>query len=183
MPNTAVYQTEGSSKQVHDDELVKHKPIWYLPHHAVWHPRKPEEPRVVFVCASKSGGTTLNEELLRGPENTSSLIGVILRFRVNEVAVTADVKRMFHQVHVTPEDRGALCYLWWPNGDLSREPSTYQMLVHIFGAKSSPSVAGYALRKTAKDNEQDFSAEVVDAVFRDFYVDDLLKSFANAERA
>ncbi|XP_015754719.1 PREDICTED: uncharacterized protein LOC107334302 [Acropora digitifera] len=57
------------------------------------------------------------------------------------------------------------------------------MLVHIFGAKSSPSVAGYALRKTAKGNEQDFSAEVVDAVFRDFYVDDLLKSFADAERA
>jgi len=139
------YQTEGSSRQVHDDELVKLKPIWYLPHHAVWPPRKPEEPRVVFDCASKSGGTSLNEELLRGPENTSSLIGVILRFRVNEVAVTADVKRMFHQVHVTPEDRGALCYLWWPNGDLSREPKTYQMLVHIFGAKSSPSVAGYAL--------------------------------------
>ena len=177
------YQTEGSSRQVHDDELVKLKPIWYLPHHAVWHPRKPEEPRVVFDCASKSGGTSLNEELLRGPENTSSLIGVILRFRVNEVAVTADIKRIIHQVHVTPEDRGALCYLWWPNGDLSREPKTYQMLVHIFGAKSSPSVAGYALRKTAKDNEQDFSAEVVDAVFRDFYVDDLLKSFADAERA
>ncbi|XP_068680680.1 uncharacterized protein [Montipora foliosa] len=146
------YQTEGSSRQVHDDELVKLKPIWYLPHHAVWHPRKPEEPRVVFDCASKSGGTSLNEELLRGPENTSSLIGVILRFRVNKVAVTADIKRMFHQVHVTPEDRGALCYLWWPNGDLSREPKTYQMLVHIFGAKSSSSVAGWALRKTAKDN-------------------------------
>ena len=57
------------------------------------------------------------------------------------------------------------------------------MLVHIFGTKSSPSVAGYALRKAAKDNEQDFSAEVVDAVFRYFYVDDLLKSFADAERA
>ncbi|XP_015754718.1 PREDICTED: uncharacterized protein LOC107334301 [Acropora digitifera] len=105
------YQTEGSSRQVHDDELVELKPIWYLPHHAVWHPRKQKEPRVVFDCASKSGGTSLNEELLRGPKNTSSLIGVILRFRVNEVAVTGDVKRMFHQVHVTPEDRGALWYL------------------------------------------------------------------------
>jgi len=30
------------------------------------------------------------------------------------------------------------------------------------------------LGKTAKDNEQDFSAEVVDAVFKDFYVHDLL---------
>ena len=49
------YQIEGSSRQVHDDELVELKPIWYLPRHAVWHPRKQKEPRVVFDCASKSG--------------------------------------------------------------------------------------------------------------------------------
>ena len=177
------YRTEGSSRQVPDDEVTKLKPIWYLPHHAVWHPRKPEEPRVVFDCASKSSGTSLNEQLLQGPENTSTLIGVILRFRVDNIAVTADIKRMFHKVFVAPEDSGALCYLWWPNGDLAREPNTYQMLVHIFGAKSSPSVTGYALRKTAKDNDQDFSPEVADAVFKDFYVDDLLKSFADSRRA
>lgn len=53
---------------------------------------------------------------------------------------------------------------------------------YIFLEPSLP-VAGCALRKTAKDNEQDFSAEVVNAVFRDFYVDDLPKSFAGAERA
>ena len=61
------YETEGSSRQVHDDELVKLKPIWYLPHHEVWYHRKPEEPRVVFDCASKISGTSLNEELLCGP--------------------------------------------------------------------------------------------------------------------
>ena len=177
------YQEEGSSRQVPDSEVSNLKPIWYLPHHAVWHPRKPEEPRVVFDCASVSNGTSLNEQLLRGPENTSTLIGVILRFRVDDIAVTADIKRMFHQVCVAPEDCGALCYLWWPNGDVSKDPKTYQMLVHIFGAKSSPSIASYALRKTAKDNEQNFSKEAVDAVFRDFYVDDLLKSFAGQEHA
>ena len=177
------YLTEGASRRVPDDEVPVLKPPWYLPHHAVWHPRKPEEPRVVFDCASRSGGTSLNEQLLRGPENTSTLIGVILRFRVDDGAVTADIKIMFHQVFVAPEDRGALCYLWWPNGDLSKGPKTYQMLVHIFGAKSSPSVAGYALRRTAKDNEKDFSQEAVDAVLKDFYVDDLLKSFADSERA
>lgn len=57
------------------------------------------------------------------------------------------------------------------------------MLVHVFRVKSSPSVAGYALRKTAKNNEQEFSQEAVDAVSRDFYVDDLLKSFADSEHA
>ena len=138
---------------------------------------------MVFDCASVSGGTSLNEQLLRGLENTNTLIGVILIFRVEDKAVTPDIKMMFHHVYVAPEDRGALCCLCWPGGDLSKEPKTYQMLVHIFGAKSSPSVAGYALRKTADDNKQDFSREAVDAVFRDFYVDDLLKSFAHSERA
>ena len=132
------YRAEGASRQVPDDELANLKPIWYLPHHAVWHPRKPEEPRVVFDCAAKSGGKSLNEQLLRAPENTSTRIGVILRFRVEDVAVTADIKRMFHKVYVALEDRGALCYLWWPNGDITKDPKTHQMLVHIFGAKSSP---------------------------------------------
>ena len=58
---------------------------------------------------------------------------------------------MFHQVYVAPEDREALCYLWWPNGDITKDAKTHQMLVHIFGAKSSPSVASDALRKTAQD--------------------------------
>ena len=73
------YRAEGASRQVPDDELANLKPIWYLPHHAVWHTRKQEEPRVVFDCAAKSDGTSLNEQLLRGPENTSTLIGVTLQ--------------------------------------------------------------------------------------------------------
>ena len=57
------------------------------------------------------------------------------------------------------------------------------MLVHIFGAKSSISVAGYALRRTAKDNVHDHSEAAADAVLREFYVDDLLKLFPNEEEA
>ena len=177
------YLAEGSSRRVPDEEVPTLKPIWYLPHHAVWHPRKPAEPRVVFDCASKSGGVSLNDQLLQGPQNTSSLIGVILRFRVNSVAVAADVRRMFHQEFVSPEDRGALCYLWFPDGDLTKDPKTYQMLVHIFGATSSPSVCGYALRKTATDNTEDFPRETVHAIMQDFYVDDLLKSFKTTGEA
>ncbi|XP_048584159.1 uncharacterized protein LOC125563209 [Nematostella vectensis] len=90
---------------------------------------------------------------------------------------------MFHQVLFTPEDRGALCYLWCPDGDLSKDPKTHQMLVHIFGAKSSPSVTSFALRITARDNADKFPSELVEAVLRDFYVDDLLKSFQSASEA
>ena len=76
----------------------------------MWYPRKPEETEVVFDCASRSGGISLNQQLLRGPENASTLIGVIVRFRVEKIAATADMKRMFHQVLIAPEDRGALCF-------------------------------------------------------------------------
>ncbi|KAK7913477.1 hypothetical protein WMY93_013688 [Mugilogobius chulae] len=49
------------------------------------------------------------------------------------------------------------------------------MLVHIFGAVSSPSCASYALRKTAQDNA-DFSPQVINTVLKHFYVDDCLTS-------
>lgn len=73
---------------------------------------------------------------------------------------------------MSPEDRGALCYLWWPDGDLTKDPKTFQMLVHIFGATLSPSICGYALRRMAVDNSEGFSSETVDAVMKDFYFDD-----------
>jgi hypothetical protein len=177
------YEEEGSSRPVTDQQLSMLNPIWYLPHHTVFKQLKPKEPRIVFDCASKSGGTSLNDELLQGPMNTSTLFGVILRFRVDEVAVAADIKRMFHQVYVAPEDSGALCYLWWPNADMTRKPVTCQMLVHLFGMTSSPCVCGYALRKMALDNESKFSRHAVEAASRDFYVDDLLKSFASTDKA
>ena len=51
------YKVEGATNEVIDEELQTLKPLWYLPHHAVWHQRKPEEPRVVFDFASKTNGT------------------------------------------------------------------------------------------------------------------------------
>lgn len=49
-----------------------------------------------------------------------------------------------HQENVSPGVRSTtgswrIFYLWRPNGDIWTEPKTHQMLVHIFGAKSSPS--------------------------------------------
>ena len=32
--------------------------VWYLPHHAVFHPQKPDKARVVFNCSAKFQGTS-----------------------------------------------------------------------------------------------------------------------------
>jgi hypothetical protein len=77
---------------------------WYIPHHAVYHSKKPDKIRVVFDCSSKYQGTSLNDKLLQGPDLTSSLVGVLSRFRQHPVAFMSDVEAMFHQVRV-PEDQ------------------------------------------------------------------------------
>ena len=129
--------------------------VWYLPHHAVYHPHKPEKIRVVFDCSARYGGISLNSKLLQGQDLTCSLVGVLTRFRAEPIAFQADIEAMFHQVRVAEEHRNFLRFLWWPNGDLSQSLHEYQMNVHLFGAISSPSCANYAVRKTADDTENE----------------------------
>jgi len=151
-------------------------PGWYVPHHGVYHPKKPGKIRVVFDCSSKYNGKSLNDQLLSGPDLTNSLVAVLTRFRQDRIAVIADVESMFYQVRVSECHRKFLQFVWWPNGDTNAEIRDYQMTVHLFGATSSPSCANFALRKTASDNEQKFGIEAAETLRKNFYVDDLLKS-------
>ena len=173
------YITEGACAQSSDNSTEDR---WFLPHHAVSTPNKPKT-RVVFDCAAQYKGKSLNSELLKGPDNTNLLIEVLLRFRVDPIAVTADIKSMFHQVKVPPEDSRKLSFLWWPDGNIKQEPAFFEMKAHLFGATSSPSVCEYALRKTAEDNFEYHSSSAIDSVMRDFYVDDMLKSFPTVNQA
>ena len=57
------------------------------------------------------------------------------------------------------------------------------MLVHIFGATSSPCCSNKALRQMADDNEDKYGSEAAETVRRNFYVDDLLKSIQTTDQA
>lgn len=80
-------------------------------------------------------------------------------------------------------DKDFLRFLWWPNGDLTKEIAEYRMTVHLFGAVSSPSCACYALRRTEVDHQSSFHDDVIDTMHRNFYVDDCLKSSESVEKA
>ena len=95
----------------------------------------------------------------------------------------ADIKGMFHQVRVGPADCDSLRFLWYPDGNLEAKPEEYQMLVHLFGATSSPSVCGYVLLRVDIENETLASKEVIQALRKNFYVDDLLISFDSENEA
>ena len=174
---------KGYARRLSKEEAAAVSNItWYIPHHAVTNPNKPGKVRVVFDPAAKYNGTSLNDQLLQEPCLTNDLIGVLIRFREEEVVFSADVEGMFYQTNVTPSDTDALRFLWWP-GSIEDRPEDYKMLVHIFRAKSSPCCANKALNKTAQDNEDNYLQEVVQTVRRNFYVDDVFKSVPRTQQA
>eukprot|EP00064_Thunnus_orientalis_P022985 superscaffoldBa00008270_g23209 len=174
---------KGYAEVVPSEQLVTESgKVWYIPNHGVFHPHK-KKLRVVFDCGATFHGTSLNGELLQGPDLTNKLIGVMLRFRLSPIALMTDIEGMFHQVRVAREDADFLRFLWWPNGDITKECVEHRMIVHIFGAVSSPSCATFASLKTAEDNQDKYPAEAVDTVRQNFYVDDCLKSVSPVEQA
>jgi hypothetical protein len=162
-------------------EMSNSKLEWYLPHHAVYHPCKPDKVRVVFDCAAVYQEVSLNQKVLQGPDLLNRLLGVLLRFRFGTIAIMGDIECMFYQLHVPAEQRDVLRFMWWRDDDPRKGVEVLRLTVHPFGGIWSPNAANYALRKTADDNEGEEYSEACELVRRAFYVDDCLKAVDSVE--
>lgn len=58
-------------------------------------------------CGATFGKTSLNKELLQGPDLANTLLGVLLHFRQGPVALIPNIEGMFNQVQVAEE--GIFC--------------------------------------------------------------------------
>ena len=150
---------------------------WYLPHFATYHNTK-RTIRVVFDSSCEFEGVSLNKVLLPGPDLMNNLIGVLMRFRKENIAVMCDIEQMFHSFYVDPPHRDFLRFLWFEGNDPSKPIIEYRMNVHLFGNGPSPAVATYGLRRTAIDGE-----EAKKFICRNFYVDDGLTSLSSTQGA
>lgn len=92
--------------------------VWYLPHFGEYHPKKPTKIRMEFDSSTEFEGVSLNKELLAGPDLMNSLLGVLIRFHKENVAVMCDIKQMFHSFHVDPAHRNYLRFLWFQDNDI-----------------------------------------------------------------
>ena len=63
---------------------------------------------MVFDSAAEKYGVSLNKLLLSGPDLLNNLLGVLIRFRQDPVAVMADIEQMFHSFIVLEDHRGFL---------------------------------------------------------------------------
>ena len=167
------YVASGYARKMTPDEAKNTQPrTWYLTHYAVFNLNKPGKIRVVFDAAAKFNGTSLNRSLSTEPDLLNNMLGVIMRFRTH--TFSADIEEMFNQVRVNEED--SLRFLWKDEIQSDEPPDTYQMLVHIMGATDSPTCANYALKRCARDKQNQFDPATIETVLRSFFVDDVLKS-------
>ena len=175
---------KGYAEKVREDQQPSEDGRrWYIPHHGVYHPKKPEKIRVVFDCSATYMGQSLNKHLLQGPDLTNSLVGVLCRFRQEAIAFMCDLEAMFHQFKVAEKDRHFLRFYWWENGDTTKKPVEFRMTVHLFGAASSPGCSNFGLKRAANDYESEFGSDAANFIRNDFYVDDGLKSVATIPEA
>ena len=75
--------------------------IHYISHHEVLKPDYELTPcRIVFSSSAKYQGHTLNEYWAKGPDLLNNLLGVLIRFRENRIAISGDIRKMYHAVKI-----------------------------------------------------------------------------------
>ncbi|XP_062698986.1 uncharacterized protein LOC134284260 [Aedes albopictus] len=164
----------------HELESADPKKVWYLPLGVVKNPKKPNKIRLVWDAAAKVGGISLNTMLLKGPDMLIPLASVLCGFRQYSIAVSGDLKQMFHQFRIRPQDVHSQRFLYREHP--SKPVTTFVMDVGSFGATCSPSQAQYIKNLNAKEHEAEFP-EATDAIVKKHYVDDYLDSFDTEEKA
>ena len=138
--------------------------------------------RLVFDSSAKFRGVSLNDCLYQGPDDTNRLTGVLMRFRHNAVAFSADIQTMFHCFAVPKSQEKFQCFYWYENNIPGSQIVPYAARVHVFGHTSSPSIATYGLRyTTVETGTQDRPGGHF--IRRNFYVDDGLRSEETVEGA
>ncbi|KAJ8347082.1 hypothetical protein SKAU_G00284830 [Synaphobranchus kaupii] len=136
-------EESGYAVKITSEEASQSSESWYIPHHIVHHNNKD---RVVFNCSFGYQQHSLNDNLLPEPTLGPLLLGVLLRFREHTIAISGDIRAMFHQIRLLPGDQPLLRFLW---RDITRDrsPDIYEWRVLPFGTVCSPCCAVYALQR------------------------------------
>jgi len=86
----------------------------------------------------------LNDKLMIGPNLQRNLIEMMLRFRIYEYVVTADVAQMFRQILVDERDRSLQQILWRESPE--EEVKLFELNTVTYGTSSAPYLAIRCLR-------------------------------------
>ena len=80
-----------------------------------------------------SSARCIGDLLLKDPYLNNSLIGVLLRFRKDVVAISCDIEQMVYNFHVADGFKDFLGVLWFYGNKVTKEPTTFRITTHVFG--------------------------------------------------
>jgi len=100
------YETLGHMTHIENLPAI-HTECYYMPHHAVLRSSSvTTKLRVVFDASAKSNnGISLNDTLMNGGVVQDDLVSIVLRFRLHEYVMTADIEKMYRQILIDPMQR------------------------------------------------------------------------------
>ncbi|XP_076301551.1 uncharacterized protein LOC143219488 [Lasioglossum baleicum] len=155
---------------------------YYLPHHPVFKQSSlTTKLRVVFdASAATSNGLSLNDVLLVGPTIQDDLFSLIIRFRLHNYVLTADIEKMYRQVLVQQDDAAYQKILWREN--INEQIKIFRLDTVTYGTASASFLAIRALHQLVQDEGTHYPL-ASKSIINDFYVDDLLTGASTYEEA
>ena len=155
---------------------------FYIPHHCIIKEESVSTKlRVVFDASMKSSNDlSLNDVLYAGPKLHSDIGSVLLLFRLHKYCLIADIRQMFLQIFLRPEDRDFQTILWRFN----REDPVQDFCLNTvtFGVSSSPYLANRTIRQLTLDKKEHFRL-AANILLENIYVDDALSGANSIEMA
>ncbi len=159
------------------------KPVherYYLPIHGVIK-ESSTTTKLLPVCdasAKTSTNVSLNDTLLAGPNMYPKLCDILLKFRCNPIGMSADIKKMFREILLHPDERDFHRFLI----EQDKRIVECRMKRLTFGIKSSPFIASRVLQHIAQSHMESHP-KAAQAIMQLFYVDDFLTSVYSAKEA
>ena len=150
--------------------------VHYIPHHEVIRvDKETTKLRVVYDASARAGknSPSLNDCLYAGPPLSPYIYDVLLRLRINKIAITGDIEKAFLNVSVDPRDQDYLRFLW-VDDVTSRHPNiqVYTFARVTFGVSPSPFLLNAIIRHHLTST--DIPREFADKVLKSLYVDDFV---------
>ena len=157
------------------------KPHYYMPVHGIVKDSSTTtRMRPVFdASATTTTGNSFNDQLHPCPSLYPFILNLLLHFRLLPIAMSADIGKMFRQIHLAEEERDFHRFLV-RNSQGSIVDCRMKRL--MFGVKSSPFVATSVLQHHAKQHNRTLP-EASRCLVKNFYVDDLVISTKTVKEA
>ncbi|XP_045187494.1 uncharacterized protein LOC123545213 [Mercenaria mercenaria] len=148
--------------------------VHYIPNHAVITTQKSTTKlRVVYDASAKTKAEnrTLNDSLYRGPVMLHDLCGLLMRFRLNRIALVSDIEKAFLQIGLQPSQRDVTRFLWIKN---IKQPVVFTENIQEYrfcrvpvGVISSPFLLGATIESHLERYDNSTAEKIKDNIYVD----------------